>query len=134
MTPLQINAPAMKHLVLLYFIFFAQGVIAQTYNLTLSITNIKNLKGEIRIGVYNNKYSFPKKKEVQNIFFPCLKAGSETFTINNLPKGEYAIAIYHDKNSDGKCNTDFGASPKRVMDFQKITGLSSLPLPLATAK
>lgn len=111
--------PAMKYLVLIYFIIFAQGVIAQTYNLTLSITNIRNLTGEIRIGVYNNKYSFPKKKEEYKTFSFPVKAGSEVFTIRNLPKGEYAIAIFHDKNSDGKCNTDFWGIPEEGYGFSK---------------
>ena len=109
----------MKYLFFICFIIYGQIASSQTYNLTLTITNIKNIKGEIKIAVYNNKYTFPHKKEEYKTFTIPVIANSEVFTIKDLPKGEYAIALYQDKNSDGKCNTDFWGIPEEGYGFSK---------------
>jgi len=37
--------------------------------------------------------------------------------INDLPKGDYAISMYHDKNADGKCNLNFLGVPTEPYGF-----------------
>ena len=37
--------------------------------------------------------------------------------INDLPKGEYAITMYHDENSDNECNRNFMGIPKEAYGF-----------------
>ena len=90
---------------------------AQTYNLTVMVTNIKSLKGEIKIGVYNNKASFPNKEDMYKSLTLKVNRYSETFIIKDLPKGYYAVALFHDENSDGICNTNFLGIPEEAYGF-----------------
>lgn len=90
---------------------------AQTYNLTVMVTNIKSLKGEIKIGVYNNKASFPHKEDMYKSLTLKVNRYSETFIIKDLPKGYYAVALFHDENSDGICNTNFLGIPEEAYGF-----------------
>lgn len=83
------------------------------------VTNIKNLKGEIKIGLYNNKASFPKKEYMYKSVTMKVSNASETYTIKDLPKGDYAVALFHDKNSDGICNTNFLGIPEEGYGFSK---------------
>ena len=53
-----------KYIYLFYLLFLVQFANAQTYNLTVVITNIKSLTGEIKIGLYNNKVGFPRKEHM----------------------------------------------------------------------
>ena len=82
-------------------IFFANISVAQG-DLELKIQNYEEDNGKIIIAVYNSADSFLKhpykyeKLESTN--------ESQTFRFTNLPKGNYAIKIYQDKNNDRTLN------------------------------
>jgi len=40
-------------------------------------------------------------------------------SVKDLPKGEYAIAIMHDKNTDKICNTNFFGIPTEGYGFSR---------------
>ncbi len=84
--------------------------------LTVKITNIGAVKGEIEIGFYNNPDTFPdeggqyKKMRV--------KVTSKVMKITvELPKGIWAVAVYHDENNDKKINKNFFGIPKERYGF-----------------
>ena len=86
-------------------------------SLSVNIPNIKGNKGEIVIGVYNSRENFPKVgMEYRVVRFPANAAGS-TFRIQDIKPGEYAVAMYHDENSDGICNLNFLGIPKEGYGF-----------------
>ena len=109
----------MKYLILLFLSSFYQTVYSQSFTLTLSITNIKIIKGVIRIGIYNEKKKFPKVQQEYRTYAFNVNKYAEVFSINGLPRGEYAIAIYQDENTDGKCNTNFFGLPTEGYGFSK---------------
>jgi len=46
----------------------------------------------------------------------------------NIPAGSYAVAIFHDENSDGVCNTNFLGIPEEGYGFSNnIKPLLSAP-------
>lgn len=71
----------------------------------------------MQIGIYNQKNSFPDVNKEYKVIRYRVKDFSGTYTVRDLPKGDYAIAIYHDKNSDGKCNMGFLGIPKEGYGF-----------------
>lgn len=86
-------------------------------DLTLFITNIKKVHGIIRIGVYNKKENFPViGKEFKRFSF---KVEEKNFkcVMKDLPVGNYAIALYHDENSDGTCNANCIGIPTESYGF-----------------
>lgn len=85
--------------------------------LTIVIKNIKFAKGKMQIGLYNKKENFPIiGKEYKTL---CLSVDAKeiSHTVKNLPPGEYAIAVYHDVNADGKCNANFFGIPTESFGF-----------------
>lgn len=107
----------MKYLILIFVIIISQNAHSQTFGLTVTITNIKYVKGEIKLAIYTDKKSFLKKgEEFRRISFKITQA-QEKYIITNLPKGDYAIALYQDENSDGECNTNFLGIPKEAYGF-----------------
>jgi uncharacterized protein (DUF2141 family) len=46
-----------------------------------------------------------------------VKALTASCIINNLPRGEYALAIFHDENADGICNLKLFGIPKEGFGF-----------------
>lgn len=85
--------------------------------LTIAISNIKIAKGNMQIGLYNKEENFPIiGKEYRSI---NLKVEDKDFkcVVKNLPPGDYAIAVYHDVNADGKCNANFFGVPTESYGF-----------------
>jgi uncharacterized protein (DUF2141 family) len=73
--------------------------------------------GIIRIGIYDKKENFPKiGKEFKKL---AIKVEGKEFkyTVRDLPTGNYAIAIYHDSNSDGTCNANIIGVPTESYGF-----------------
>ena len=107
----------MKYMMVICIAFLGQSLYSQTYDLDISITGIKKPEGKIQIGLYNNKESFPNVDEQYKLFYIDANEFSGVYTIKDLPKGEYAVAIFHDKNSDMICNTNFLGIPKEGYGF-----------------
>jgi uncharacterized protein (DUF2141 family) len=109
----------MKYIVLFYFAFWSQDLYTQTYDLAITVSGIKSTGGRIQIGLYNNRESFPHVDEQFNLYYVDPKEFSGIYTIKDLPEGEYAIALFHDQNSDGICNTNFLGIPKEGYGFSR---------------
>lgn len=109
----------MKNLIGIILLFAAQVGYAQQSPLKITVTNINEMKGKIQVSLYNSEASFIKKGKEYKSMIREVKSGTETFTFNDLPKGEYAVALYHDENSDGKCNTNMLGIPKEGYAFSR---------------
>lgn len=106
----------MTHIFL--FIYLLLGnVPAETHNLTVTIDNIKSMEGTIEIGLYNKGEKFLEEGHALRVVSIKVKENSETILIKDLPKGTYAISLYHDKNSNGKCDRNFLGIPKEPYGF-----------------
>lgn len=89
----------------------------ENHELSLSIQNIEEVKGTIEVGVFDKADGFLEKgKAIKNYSIP-VKEKTVTYTIKDLPEGEYAISLYQDVNSDGKCNRNFIGIPKEPYAF-----------------
>lgn len=90
-----------------------------TATLTVEITNVKNKKGRVQIGLYNNYKNFPKvgKHHKMVRIKPTGKTIQHKFT--GLKSGKYAIGIYHDENGDKKCNKNMIGVPTEAYAFSR---------------
>lgn len=73
-------------------------------NLTVHIQGIEQDKGKVFVALFNSQETWLKQS------FKSLEqdvtGATCTVTFTDLPKGEYAIAIFHDENGNG--TMDFG--------------------------
>ncbi len=85
-------------------------------DLTVTVSNIKEVKGNIVIGIFNCPNAFPcENKELKQIIIP-VNANEVSKTVS-LPKGIYAIALFHDKNENNKCDRNFLGIPTEGIGF-----------------
>jgi uncharacterized protein (DUF2141 family) len=106
----------MKTQMMVIFIFFTQFVFAQTAKLTIIIDKITPAKGNLELGIYNNAKKFAVEgNEYKTISFHA-STDTETITVA-LPIGEYAIAVYHDKNKNNKCDKNLLRIPTEAYGF-----------------
>ncbi|MDX1271635.1 DUF2141 domain-containing protein [Bizionia paragorgiae] len=106
----------MKH-ILIFLGLLCFSAQAQSPELTLNITNIETIKGSIEIGVFNTAHNYLKEGAAYKNYTIEVTKDTETIVIKDLPKGEYAISMYHDENSDDKCNKNFIGIPKEAYGF-----------------
>lgn len=82
-------------------------------NIEANIRGIRGAKGTIRCALYKGKRGFPSEKQhalkiatskISNAKARCVFAG--------VPKGQYAIAVFHDANDNRKLDTNFFGIPQ----------------------
>lgn len=87
------------------------------HSLTVKIKGIRNNKGTINFGVFNNANGFLKEGKALKTQKLTVKNGEATVVLSSLPKGIYAFSLFHDSNSDGKCNTNLVGIPTEGYAF-----------------
>ncbi|MEQ9102102.1 MAG: DUF2141 domain-containing protein [Imperialibacter sp.] len=84
--------------------------------LTVEIKGIKNVKGDIRVALYDLKENFLTdrlyKGKVEKV-----SGESTRVQFTNLPFGSYAISVFHDENENGKLDTGLFGIPKEPYGF-----------------
>lgn len=110
----------MRHLIFIsailfgsYFTHHAQN----NFDLTVKIQNIKHNRGVVQLGLYNTASKFPKVNETYQVARVKTVGKSRLYTFKNLPKGSYAVAIYHDANANKTCDTNFLGIPTEAFAF-----------------
>lgn len=101
----------------LFSFFFVLNFQSDKKELTLTISNIKYIEGNLEIGLFNSGDRFLESGRAYRKISIPVKSDSETFVIKDLPPGEYAISLYHDKNSNGVCDRNFFGIPKEPYGF-----------------
>jgi uncharacterized protein (DUF2141 family) len=109
----------MKHIIVIVLLITGQLLSAQTVKLVVIVTNIKQFSGIMVISLYNKESSFPVEGEEFRINQVKVDARSVSCTFGGLVPGEYAVALYHDQNSDGVCNLGLFGIPKEGFAFSR---------------
>ncbi len=105
-------------LMALIIMVLATPVFAQTGTVTITITGIESTDGNIEIGIYDSKNTFPDfGKEFQGAKVKPTKTESINYTFENLPAGTYAIAVWHDENDNQKIDKNLFGAPKEKYGF-----------------
>lgn len=92
---------------LVLFLFTVSIATAQEkHSLTITIPNATSDAGFMMIGVYEEG-SF-MKTDAQFAVKATIKDGVATATFNNVPTGQYAIMVLHDKNDNGRMDFENG--------------------------
>lgn len=90
------------------------GVLAQG-SIEVTIKNIKEAKGSIRVGLFDKEETFLEKP----IEGKVVKAtnGEVTVVFEGLAAGNYAISIIHDENDNGELDSNMMGIPKEGFAF-----------------
>ncbi len=102
-------------LLFLTFILLFSGV--KTHKLSIHISGISKIKGSLFIAIFRATDDFPVfgkqfkgiVKEVEGI--------SQNYNFDNLPEGEYALAIYQDENRNKILDKNLLGIPTEIYGF-----------------
>jgi len=85
--------------------------------LTVTVSGIEGMIGQISIGLYNDRNDWPDdEKAFTGIFLP-ISGDTISYTFVDLPQGTYAVALYHDANMNEKLDKGLFRIPKEGYAF-----------------
>lgn len=89
-------------------------------NLSVTVKGLKNQKGQVCFSLFSSSRGFPSNNK-RAIKAQCVKLGNNNAKLNipALKAGTYALAMFHDKNGDGKLNTNGLGIPKEGFGFSR---------------
>ena len=106
----------MYYLAITLFLFLTSTP-SDTNTLTINITNIEKIQGNLKLGLFNSKEGFMERDRAFKTVLVKVKNAMEIVVIENLPSGNYAISMYHDENSDDECNRNCMGIPTEAYGF-----------------
>lgn len=83
--------------------------------LTIAIQNVASAEGRIMVALYGSADGFPGKP-LRAVSVPAT-AGAMQMRIKDLPAGDYAFAVYHDANGNGKLDRNLLGMPSEDYAF-----------------
>lgn len=107
----------MKTMLLAFLLCLSQIGSKNTDDLVVQVTNIKVLKGNIVVSLYDKADDFPKSGRFCKRVTVPITGNKVTCKVKNVAHGEYAVAVFHDKNADTKFNQNFIGLPLEAYGF-----------------
>lgn len=83
--------------------------------LTVTIQNLKNINGDILVGLYDNASNFPRKVATGKIVKVTEQVMRVTFP--DLKPGNYAVSVLHDENQNKDMDQGTLGIPKEGYGF-----------------
>ncbi|WP_437399800.1 DUF2141 domain-containing protein [Flagellimonas lutimaris] len=86
-------------------------------NISVHVHNVLSNKGDVNVAVYNSDATFLSLDGAFKVGTKVAHEGIVQLMIEDLPSGEYALAVFHDENGNGKLDTNWLGIPKEKVAF-----------------
>ena len=89
-------------------------------NLNVTINGLKNERGQVCLSLFSSRQGFPRST-ARAVEARCVKVAAPPLKVNfrDLKVGSYAIAVFHDANSDGTLNSNGLGIPTEEFGFSQ---------------
>lgn len=110
----------MKKITILLFLFLHSVLMSaqETGTLKIEVEGLRNQQGVVNITLFDKSDGFPE--DIENAFRISsteVSGRKAVFEFKNLKPGDYAFAILHDEDKDGKMDKNFIGMPKEGFAF-----------------
>ena len=85
--------------------------------ITVEVLNVPDTKGKINVALYDREDAFLKFEGVYASASSAAETGKTQVVLENIPAGNYAIALFYDKNGNDKLDTNWIGIPKEKVAF-----------------
>lgn len=103
-------------LTLVLFVWSSQAAFGQN-RLEVQVEGVGSSEGLIHVAIYNTEKEFLKEAGVFRTDSAKATKGVTRVSIENLPSGNYALAIFHDQNANERLDTNWIGIPKEPIGF-----------------
>lgn len=105
---------------------------AQAGDLHVEVQGINEIKGDVRLAVFNQKGQWLKQALISKSVSATQLSVNVLF--ENLPEGEYAVSVFHDLNSNGRLDSNMVGMPTEPYGFSNDAAGSFGPPSFDAAK
>ncbi|PHV07109.1 hypothetical protein CSQ96_11090 [Janthinobacterium sp. BJB412] len=91
------------------------GASAGAADLTIRVDAVRSADGKLMVAIYDKAANFLSKPLKDLVVAPV--AGSNTVQVKDLPPGDYAVAVFHDQNGNGKMDANAFGIPTESVGF-----------------
>jgi uncharacterized protein (DUF2141 family) len=86
----------------------------------VKVTGVSSEKGEVLAALFSSRQGFPgDASAAYKVARATAANGTAMLEFSNIPRGSYAIALFHDTNNDGVLNTNALGIPKEGYGVSK---------------
>src|SRR5262245_4060442 len=82
----------------------------------LKVTGLRSEKGQVKIAVFNSSEKWLGEEPAYSTTIN-VDGRSVTWRLNDVPHGEYGIAVFHDENQNGKMDKNLLGMPLEAYGF-----------------
>ena len=123
--PQQTTAIIMK--ILIFLLFLLAPAIAFAADISLVIQNLRSDQGAVFAGFFDKPDSFPGTEFAVGCISKERIANGKVTIKCTIDPGSYAVAIFHDENSNGEFDRNFLGIPKEGYGFSRNPELKMRP-------
>jgi len=104
------------------------AVPAQAGEVVITVTDLRSTKGVVRACMTTRADIFPKCIKDPNAYRAVVPAsGKIEIRFTGVKPGQYAIALLHDENDNGKADRAMGMMPKEGYGFSRDAPVNMAP-------
>jgi len=100
-----------------FFFFLSCSVVSSQNTLSVVVEGVKSSDGKVSVAVYNQSDGFLKLDTAYMDNSANATEGETALVIDDLPDGEYALAVFHDENANNQLDTNWLGIPKEDVGF-----------------
>jgi uncharacterized protein (DUF2141 family) len=101
--------------IILGSILLVSSIVA--YDISIKVKDIDNSGGKLYIGLYNKKKDFKDILKTYKNSIVDINSSTLKVIFKNVPKGFYAISLFHDKNGNGELDKNLFGVPTEGYGF-----------------
>lgn len=96
--------------------------------LTITVTDVRNTKGVVRVCITAVEDAFPRCDRDPNSRSTTVDAAATvTVSFDNIDPGQYSVALLHDENENGKIDRVLGMAPREGFGFSRDAPVRMAP-------
>lgn len=122
----------LKNIALALIVSLVVNNIVNAASINITVINIKNIKGVLRIGIINKEKDFPYDAFAGKKI--SIKGDSVNVKFTDLAPGEYAIVVHHDENCNDKVDKNILGVPLEGYCFSNNVKALTAPPKFKSAK
>ena len=89
------------------------------YRLEVEALGVESSEGSVQVAIYREASGFLKMDHVYRNAGSKATQGMTRVVFEDLPEGEYALAVFHDENGNDELDTNWIGVPKEPFGFSK---------------
>lgn len=113
------NKTSFQLLIALLFCTTFMNAQENTCDISINVLGFKNTTGQIMISINRGPEGWPEENFIEQRFIPEFTAPNFTIVFKDMPYGNYAVGVLHDKDENGEMTKNFIGMPKEAFGFTR---------------